>query len=123
MKFHLMHCMCVGDKGGKGMTNSLKDVLEIVTEGMDEIDVLIMLIQTSVAAEIAIQRQRKGMTQGDLAKKMNVSASVVSKWESGLRDLRLSTLVRIADALDMEIRSPFATDTNVGSKEGETDNE
>lgn len=84
------------------MEHSLKDVLEIATD---------------VAAEIAIQRQRKGMTQGDLAKKMNVSASVVSKWESGLRDLRLSTLVRIADALDIDVKSLFVPNIVVGDSD------
>lgn len=98
------------------MKNNFKRVFELMTEDINDIDFLIMIFQSSIAAEITIQRTRKGMTQEDLAKKLNVTPPVVSRWESGTRDLRLSTIVRIADALDMEIRSPFVTDRSVGDK-------
>lgn len=98
------------------MADTTRDLFALMTYGMNDIDVLITLFQSFIAADITVQRIKKGMTQADLAKKLNVTPTVVSRWESGARDLRLSTIVRIADALDVEIRSPFVTDRNVGDK-------
>lgn len=48
-------------------------------------------------------RESKGLSQRQLAKMVNIPQSHISKIESNLVDLRVSSLVEIARALDMEI--------------------
>jgi transcriptional regulator with XRE-family HTH domain len=47
-------------------------------------------------------RRRVGYTQADLSKASGVSAAEVSRLEAGLRNPRLTTILRLATALDME---------------------
>lgn len=47
-------------------------------------------------------RKRIGFTQADLSKRSGVSAAEVSRLEAGLRNPRLTTILRLAAALDME---------------------
>ena len=44
-------------------------------------------------------RMEKGWTQKDLAEKMGVKQSLVSRWESGECNYTINTLIDIADAL------------------------
>ena len=46
-------------------------------------------------------RMAKGMTQTDLALAMDTNKSAVSKWETGDRILKLDTVLRLADELDV----------------------
>jgi len=48
---------------------------------------------------LRIQRQRAGLTQEQLAHAASVHPSEVSRLECAERDPRLSTIVRLADAL------------------------
>jgi len=48
-------------------------------------------------------RQRKGFSQRELSAKSGVPQSHISKIESGAVDLRVSSLVALARALDLEI--------------------
>ena len=107
------------DTGGGNKMKNLKDVLEILTKDMDDKDIASMYLKTSIAAEITTQRIKKGMTKSALAKKIGVSDNLICRWEDGIGNYNINTLVKIADALDMGIRSPFVTDVNVGDEEGE----
>ena len=53
--------------------------------------------------EIVKRRLHLGLTQKDLAKKAKTFQSRISKIESGEHDIRLSTLIQIAEALDTEV--------------------
>ena len=46
-------------------------------------------------------RKAAGMTQADLAKKLNIPFQSVSQWERDLRKPKYETLLRIADALSL----------------------
>src|SRR5215471_5651292 len=48
-------------------------------------------------------RQRTGLSQRDLSARIGVPQSHISKIESGGTDLRLSTLIELARALDHEV--------------------
>ncbi len=49
-------------------------------------------------------RQRKGLTQGDLAKKLGTTQSVVARWENhAYEGIKLETLFRVARALNSEV--------------------
>lgn len=65
--------------------------------------------KTKLAAELRVLgdvlarvRERAGVKQADLAARLGVPASYLSKIESGTRRLDVVELVRIAEALDVE---------------------
>lgn len=59
--------------------------------------------QAHMLDRLVAERQKQGLSQADLGKKMGVTQSAVAKMESGARDPHLSTLRRYAAALDMRI--------------------
>jgi HTH-type transcriptional regulator / antitoxin HipB len=48
-------------------------------------------------------REKSGMTQDELAKKANINRVTLSKIESGLRNATISTLDKLATALNMRL--------------------
>jgi len=56
-----------------------------------------------IAAGIKAARKRRGLTQAELADKIGTRQSVISRIESGDHLPSLSTLIRLARALDMEL--------------------
>lgn len=57
-----------------------------------------------LAAGLASERVRLGLTQTEVAARMGTSQSAVARLEAGDGDVRLSTLERYATALGMELR-------------------
>jgi transcriptional regulator with XRE-family HTH domain len=55
-----------------------------------------------LAANVARLRHRKKLTQAQLAQRTGIHYTEISRIERGLRDLRLSTLVRLARALNVK---------------------
>ncbi|MBU2445080.1 MAG: helix-turn-helix transcriptional regulator [Bacteroidetes bacterium] len=51
------------------------------------------------AIQIANEREKVGITQADLAKRLNTTQSVISRIESGKQNLSLDMLQKIAEAL------------------------
>lgn len=60
-----------------------------------------------IASEISIHRMKKGMSQKELADALGVTQALVSRWENGETNYTLSTLVSIADKLDIKMQSPY----------------
>lgn len=60
-----------------------------------------------LAKEVIICRLNKKLTQDELAKIAGTHQSRISKIESGEHDVRMSTLIQIADALDSQIKIMF----------------
>ena len=48
-------------------------------------------------------RLERNLTQGELAKKANVTQMSISQMERGYNGINLATLRKLADALDMDI--------------------
>ena len=65
---------------------------------------------------IRIQRKMKGLSQEELAIKLNIVRQTVSKWEKGLSVPDSKMLLRIADALDISVSDllgePCSPDTD-----------
>lgn len=57
----------------------------------------------SVGERIAELRTKADMTQGQLAKAMDVSRQAVSKWENDLSSPDTLNLIRLADLLDTDV--------------------
>jgi ribosome-binding protein aMBF1 (putative translation factor) len=53
--------------------------------------------------ELAVRRQAAGLSQTEVAAKMGTSQSAVARLESGIADVRASTLERYAAAIGTEI--------------------
>jgi transcriptional regulator with XRE-family HTH domain len=58
---------------------------------------------TDIGRRIRIARSEIGLTQGELAKRMGVSASFVGHLERGTRQASLETLVNLANELDLSV--------------------
>ena len=57
----------------------------------------------SIGEIIAYLRKEKGMTQNELAEKMNVTDKAVSKWERDLSCPDINTISKLADILDISV--------------------
>ena len=57
----------------------------------------------STGKNIKAIRKQKGLTQKQLAQKLNVTQSAISDFESDRTNIRMSTLRKIADALDVNV--------------------
>lgn len=57
----------------------------------------------TIGETIAEARKAKGMTQLDLANKMNVTDKAVSKWERGLSRPDIDSIPRLADVLGIPV--------------------
>ncbi len=57
----------------------------------------------SIGEIIASLRKAKGMTQNELAEKMNVTDKAVSKWERDLSCPDVNTISKLADILDVSV--------------------
>lgn len=52
-------------------------------------------------------RQKKGLTQEDLAEKLNISLSFLGAVEAGLKKPSISMLFKIAEKLGVEVKELF----------------
>ncbi|MFR8103735.1 MAG: helix-turn-helix domain-containing protein [Clostridia bacterium] len=57
----------------------------------------------SIGETIASLRKKKGITQNELAEKMNVTDKAVSKWERDLSCPDINTISKLADILDVSV--------------------
>ena len=66
-------------------------------------------MNVTVGERIRTARKQAGMTQRELADKLEISYVGVSQWESGRRNPKESTLARIADVLDVPLNYLMGT--------------
>jgi len=60
-----------------------------------------------IAATIELQRKAKGYTQKELARRLEVSQVMVSRWENGDENFTIKTLAKLAIALEIDFFSPL----------------
>lgn len=63
-----------------------------------------------IGEKLRLIREANGLSQEELAARLNVSVPAVSRWESGTRTFPADELVRIADALDVEPGTFYAAE-------------
>ncbi len=73
-----------------------------------------------IVENVVAKRIELGLSQKDLAARAKTHQSRISKIESGEHDIRLSTLVSVAEALDCEVCIQFVP---IGSKKNEEDSQ
>lgn len=76
-------------------------------------------MRQAVGARLKELRKARGFTQDEVARRTGIDQRHISKLESGTYDPRLSTIVRIAEALGarIHIRHPDQPHTDSTSKE------
>lgn len=78
-------------------------------------------LKSRIGVNIALQRKRLGMTQLELAEKLNYSDKAVSKWERGESVPDVLTLVQLADLFEIPVNQlledPNALPGNPGKLE------
>lgn len=82
-------------------------MLEALSPNMTAEELLLASMQSMIAAQISIRRQDLGLSQQQLADKLDVSQALVSRWETGDANFTLSTLVKISQALELRMQPPF----------------
>jgi len=60
-------------------------------------------VLVSFAANLRRRRKELGLSQEQLGARANIQMADISRYESGSRDPRISTVARLADALDAPI--------------------
>lgn len=98
------------DAGGYGI--SWNDELDLDAETIYEDGVLIEMQNSPsqnhlLAYQLLMAREGANITQKELAEKTGIYQADISKIERGLGNPSLSTLKRLADGLDMELRIDF----------------
>ena len=59
-------------------------------------------VAKQIGQQIRVARKAKGLTLKEVAQRLGVSETTVSKYEIGSQNLTIETLKKIADALGME---------------------
>ena len=66
---------------------------------------------------IRAKRKEKNMTQKELAEKVGLTASTITKYEKGLLEPNIETLNKIADVLNVTINDLIGDDFIIGASE------
>lgn len=102
------------DAGGYGI--SWSDELDIDGDelweyGIQTDRVLKFSVDIEVAHRLSTARRMAGYTQKQLAEKTGIAQGDISKIENGLANPSLSTLKRLAEAMNMKVEINFVPDT------------
>ena len=76
---------------------TLSDLIDALTQNMTTVDIAQTALHIELSQKIRKARKKLGMSQKDLAEKMGVKQSLVSRWESSECNYTIDTLVEIAD--------------------------
>lgn len=87
--------------------NDERELFSALAESMSAAEMQLAVLKGIIASEISIRRIKRGMSQKDLAKAMGVTQGMISRWEKGEANYTLSTLVDIAEKLDIQMQSPY----------------
>ena len=92
--------------------NTHYGICEIIGNRQMEMNCMLAFKYKQIGRKIAYYRRMKNLTQGDLARKINISTSYLSKIECGSypKSVSLSVLIAIAQGLDMELYLLFKFD-------------
>lgn len=78
-------------------------LLSALCETISDSELLLSAHQSDIAAAIAAKRISMKMNQAAFAKMLNVSQGMVSRWESGMVNFTLKTLVELSQKLAMKL--------------------
>ncbi len=98
---------------------TIYDLIDALAKNMTTAELAKAAVNIQIQQMIHDTRMAKGWTQKDLAEKMGVKQSLVSRWESGECNYTIDTLIDIADALGLSVQCPLKPDDKIMSTEPE----
>ena len=93
------------------MSQGMNDLLAGLSASLSAEEATLASLEAIICGEIITQRIERGMTQKQFAEFMEVSQSMVSKWEKGECNFTLQSLVKIASKLGLSLQSPIVPHT------------
>lgn len=87
---------------------NLSSLVNELSESMTNAELIECTTLLEISETIEKKRRSLGLSQKKLAEKMNVSQSMVSKWESGDYNFSIKVLSQIADILDLDLINPLS---------------
>ena len=93
------------------MSQGMNDLLVGLSASLSAEEATLASLEAIICGEIITQRIERGMTQKKFAEFMEVSQSMVSKWEKGECNFTLQSLVKIASKLGLSLQSPIVPHT------------
>ncbi|HIZ83966.1 MAG TPA: helix-turn-helix transcriptional regulator [Firmicutes bacterium] len=95
----------------KNNSLSINKLLEEFSEFVADADIKSARILSNISVAIFKKRMEMNMSQKAFAEYMDVSQSMISKWESGTYNFTIDTLIRICSKLDLNF------DVRIGKSE------
>ncbi|TQI66759.1 helix-turn-helix transcriptional regulator [Clostridium sp. KNHs216] len=83
--------------------NESQEAFNSLFSELSEVDIKKHDLKHKIASKILKLRTERGFGQSELAQFMEVSQSLVAKWESGKCNFTIDTLVDIFDRFDVEL--------------------
>ena len=77
---------------------------ELLSSYLDEGDIFAAEALATISSKIIEKRLAHGYSQTEFAKYMNVSQSMISKWESGDYNFTINTIASICSKLRLELK-------------------
>jgi transcriptional regulator with XRE-family HTH domain len=91
-----------------------KEAVERLRERLAHVDPDQGWLFAAIAEQVADRRRALGLSQTELAELTGTTQSAIARLESGGRPPRIDTLMRIANALDCELRVELRPRTTKG---------
>jgi transcriptional regulator with XRE-family HTH domain len=91
-----------------------KEAVERLRERLAHVDPDQGWLFAAIAEQVADRRRALGLSQRELAELTGTTQSAIARLESGGRPPRIDTLMRIANALDCELRVELRPRTTKG---------
>lgn len=77
-----------------------------------------MTVREEIAKNLLYYRKKSGMTQKELASKLNINNSAVSNWEKGLNSIDIETLNKVCVVFGISVNDMFGIFSNDSFKSG-----
>jgi transcriptional regulator with XRE-family HTH domain len=90
------------------------EAVERLRERLAHVDPAQGWLFAAIAEQVADRRRALGLSQAELAELTGTTQSAIARLESGGRPPRIDTLMRIADALDCELKVELRPRTRRG---------
>lgn len=82
---------------------AIDDILALFEDNVDGADIISAKCMSELSSSIARKRLGLGLTQKQFAEHIQVSQTMVSKWEGGDYNFSIKSLAELADKLDMDL--------------------
>ena len=89
---------------------TLADLVEALAQNMSVVETAKTALHIELSQTIREARKQLNLSQKELAEKMSVKQSMVSRWDSGECNYTIDTLVEIANALKLSVQCPLTFD-------------